>query len=297
LLRDGSRAIAHYQEALDLWRGLAGADKLVGLRLHRKIVQGVNELKWTVGLDFLQQANESRLASRASLEADVDLTSAAPPHAETVRALVVLSTDTWRMKNPPDWEAAHGFAQAAVDMAEKLDSPVDLSQALGALANVLEGRSLLREHLQVAQRRLAICRAPQFNDVRESMEAIRGAGAALMYVGEYEQALSHLQEAESLATRAQAVDQQVTALGLQSQCWLRLDQWDNVLATEERWRDLERRYTRERVGETCFFAALSASVYALRGNLERAEAYRKESYDYMVSVSGPPEQWQRNQFY
>jgi hypothetical protein len=35
----------------------------------------------------------------------------------------------------------------------------------------------------------------------------------------------------------------------------------------------------------------------LRGDLERAEAYRKESYDYMVVVSGLPEQWQRNQFY
>ena len=297
LLRDSGRAIAHYQQALDVWRALAGADRLVGLRLHRKIVQVVNELKWTVGLDFLQQANESRLASRARLEEVVELAGAGVPHPETVRALVVLSTDSWRMKNPPDWEAAHRFAQAAVDMAEKLDSPVDLSQALGALANEWEGRSLLREHLKVAQRRLAICRAPHFNDVRESLEAIRGAGAALMYVGDYEQALPHLQEAEGLATRAQAVDQQVTALGLQSQCWLRLDRWDEVLATEERWRDLERRYPRERVGETCFFAALSASVYALRGDLERANAYRKESYDYMVSMSGPPEQWQRNQFY
>jgi class 3 adenylate cyclase/tetratricopeptide (TPR) repeat protein len=297
LLRDGGHAIAHYQEALDLWRGLAGADRVIGLRLHRKIVQVVNELKWTVGLDFLQQANESRLASRASLEEDLDLMGAGPPHPETVRALVVLSTDAWRMQNPPDWEAAQRFAQAAVDMAEKLDSPVDLSQALGALANVLEGRSLLREHLQVAQRRLSICRGPQCNDVRESMEAIRGIGAALMYVGEYEQALTNLQEAESLATRAQAVDQQVTALGLQSQCWLRLDRWDDVLATEEKWRALEQRYPRERIGETCFFVALSASVYALRGDLDRANAYLKESYDYMVAVSGPPEQWQRNQFY
>ena len=199
--------------------------------------------------------------------------------------------------NHPDWDAAQRFAQAAVDMAEKLNSPVDLSQALGALANVLEGSSRLREHVQVAQRRLAICRTPQFNDVRESMEAVRGAGSALIYVGEYEQALPYLQEAEALATRARAVDQQVTALGLQCQCWLRLDRWDDVLATEERWRELERRYPRERIGETCFFAALSASVYALRGDLERANAYRKESYDYMVSMSGPPEQWQRNQFY
>ena len=109
--------------------------------------------------------------------------------------------------------------------------------------------------------------------------------------------MPYLQEVESLAAQAQIVDQQVNALGLQAQCWFRLDRWDDVLATEVKWRDLERRYPRERVGETCFFVALSASVHALRGALQRADAYRKESYDYMISISGPPDQWQRNQFY
>ncbi len=118
-----------------------------------------------------------------------------------------------------------------------------------------------------------------------------------MYVGEYATALQGLQEAESLAVRAQVIDQQANALGLQAQCWFRLDRWDEVLATETRWRDLERRYPRERVGEMCFFVALSASVHALRGDHQRADDYARESYEYMVSVSGTPEQWQRNQFY
>jgi hypothetical protein len=78
---------------------------------------------------------------------------------------------------------------------------------------------------------------------------------------------------------------------------LRLDRWDDVLATEQKWRDLERRFTRERVGETCFLVALSAVVHALRGDQDRSNAYRGESYDYMVAVSGLPDQWQRNQFY
>jgi tetratricopeptide (TPR) repeat protein len=182
-------------------------------------------------------------------------------------------------------------------MAEQLDNPVVLSQSLGALANVLDGRSLLREHLAVAERQLAICREAQFDDVRERLEALRRVGAALMYIGEYEQALPYLGEAESLSARAQMIDQQTNALGLQSQCWFRLDRWDELLATEERWRALERRYPRERVGETCFFVALCASAYALRGDLERASVYRKEAYDYMISMSGSLEGWQRNQFY
>ena len=59
----------------------------------------------------------------------------------------------------------------------------------------------------------------------------------------------------------------------------------------------ERRYPRERVGETCFFVALSASVHARRGELDRASSYARESFDFMVSVSGELEHWQRNQFY
>jgi hypothetical protein len=183
-----------------------------------------------------------------------------------------------------------------VDLAAQLDSPVDQSQALGALATVLDGRSLLREHRAVAQQRLALCRAPHF-DLYESIEAVRSAAAADMYVGEYVRALEGLQEAERLAERVQVVEQQVNALGLQAQCYFRLDRWDEVLATETKWRELERRYPRERVGEVCFFVALSASVHALRGDRQRAETYAQESLDYMVSVSGTPDQWQRNQFY
>ena len=172
------------------------------------------------------------------------------PNQEIVLVLVVLSTDAWRIQEPPDWEAAQRFAQAAVEMAEQLSNPVDHSQALGAYATVLEGRSQLREHLTVAQQRLALCREPKFRDVRETLDALRGAGAALMYVGESAQAITYLQEAENLAARVQVIDQQANAVGLQVQCLYRLDRWDEVIAMEERWRDLERRYSRERVGET-----------------------------------------------
>jgi hypothetical protein len=35
----------------------------------------------------------------------------------------------------------------------------------------------------------------------------------------------------------------------------------------------------------------------LRGDEEQAEEYSREAYDYMVAVSGLPDEWQRNQFY
>ncbi|HKZ55665.1 MAG TPA: adenylate/guanylate cyclase domain-containing protein, partial [Anaerolineales bacterium] len=297
LLRDGARAIAEYQQALELWRGLQDSDRMAGVRLHRKIVQAVTDLKWSVSLENLQRANTAREDSRASLVQALDQLEREPPYLETVRARIALSADAWRIQEPPDWDAAQRFAQAAVDMAATLDSPVDLSQAHGALANVLDGRSRLREHLQMSEQRLAICRQPEFSDLRETLEALRGLGTALMYVGEYAQALPYLAEAEGLATQVQAIDQIANVLTVQAQCLFRTDRWDEVLALEEKWRDLERRHTRERVGATCFLVALSASVHALRGDTDRANTYAQESYDFMVSISGKPEQWQRNQFY
>jgi tetratricopeptide (TPR) repeat protein len=97
---------------------------------------------------------------------------------------------------------------------------------------------------------LALCQEQSYQDVRENVETLTSTGLALMYVGNYEKAIPYLREAETLAGRAQVVNQQVGALGIQAQCWLRLDRWDEVLATEEKWRELERHYPRERVGPT-----------------------------------------------
>ncbi len=250
LLRNGTRAIEEYQAALEIWSGLDESDKMTAVCLDRKIVQTVTDLKWSVSLEHLQQAEEARQESLRGLEKSLNGMQGDAPHLETVRALVALSTDAWRIQEPANWDDAQSYAQAAVDMAGQLDSAVDLSQAQGALANVLDGRSRLREHLKVAQKRLEITRQVGFDDLRENLDALRGVGAARMYVGEYKDALPYLKEAEEIATRVQAVDQLANALGLQAQCLFRMDRWDEVLALEVKWRDLEDRHTRERVGET-----------------------------------------------
>lgn len=250
LVRDFAQSIQLYRQALDMWRGSKDGDPIAAVRLHRKIIQVATEAKWVVDTEAYQQVSEIRNASRASLADNLRLEGSEPPHPETVQLLVTLSLDAWRNQAPSDWSSAQRFAQRAVDMSDRLDDPVLQSQALGAMANVLDGRSLLREHLQVEQKRLEISRTARFNDLRETIDVLRGAGVAMTYVGEYEQAMTYLAEAESLAARVQATDQQVSALGIRALCLYRLDRWDELLATELKWRDLERRYARERVGET-----------------------------------------------
>ncbi|HET6443138.1 MAG TPA: adenylate/guanylate cyclase domain-containing protein [candidate division Zixibacteria bacterium] len=297
LVRDFTEAIGYYQQALGIWESVEDGDNIIAIRLHRKIVEIATETKWSVDAETYEQVSAISQNSQANLQESLLSMEGEPPHEETVHLLVAMSTDAWRVQEPPDWEAAQKFAESSVAMAKQLNDMVLISQALGVLANVLDGRSKLRDHLAVAQQRLDISQDDEFEDAHEKVDTLRGYGAALMYVGEYEEALPFLDEAAELATNIQAMDQITNALGIRAQCLFRLDRWDDVLANEEKWRDLERRYSRERIGETCFFVALSASIFALRGDASRSDAYAKESFDYMVSMSGLPDDWQRNQFY
>jgi class 3 adenylate cyclase/tetratricopeptide (TPR) repeat protein len=250
LVRNFVEAIAFYQKALGLWSSLPDGDRIASVRLHRKIVQIATEAKWSVDAETFAQVSAVSQESLASLEESLQAMEGEPPHSETVLLLTALSVEAWRNRSPSDWDAAQRFAQSAVDMAEELDDPVLLARSMGALANVLDGRSLLRQHLQVAMNRLEITQDPSFPDAREQIDSLRGAGLALMYVGEYQQAQPYLEEAEEHARHIRATDQIASTLGIQAQAMFRADKWDEVLAIEEKWRDLEQRHTRERVGET-----------------------------------------------
>jgi len=183
-------------------------------------------------------------------------------------------------------------------MAEQLDGLAELSAALGALSSVYGARGLFREREQVALRRLRLSQDSRFDDVRERVNILHQAGAALAYVGEYTAAMPHLLEAERLGGQIQAVDQQIAALRYQSECWYFLDRWDRVLEIEEKWRALQKRYPHffERVGAMCFQVSLSASIHARRGEFERARLLREESFALMVAAE-PPEAWGRDNHY
>jgi len=244
------RAISLYQQALDKLGSLSEFDNILAIRLHRKIVEVATTAKWSVDAETYHKVHEISQESQSSLEESLTKMEGEPPHPEVVHLLVSLSLDAWRNQDPADWEAAQRYAEAAVKMAQELDDPVLTSQALGVLANVLDGQSLLRQHLKIAQQRFDICQAPDFENKREKIDALRGLGLALMYVGEHNQAIPHLDLAETMAVEIQAPDQIANALGIKAQCFFRMDQWDSVLEMEEKWRDLDLRYTRERVGET-----------------------------------------------
>ena len=297
LLQEGAQAIAVYRQALDAWRGQPSVDRMIELRLHRKIVETANNMKWRAGFEQVEAVARLVGESRANLESALRRMEGEPPHAETVRLLTALSEHAWRIEDPANWDAAEHYARAAVAMGEQLDDPLDLSSALNALAGVHLGRGLLREQVDVALRRLELARDLRFGDLRKQVTTLNLVGGALTIVGEYALAMPYLLEAESLGDHIRAVDLQVQSLSFQSQCWFRLDRWDEMFAIEDKRRDLEQRYPRERVGATCFEIALGATVHSLRGELERARAPRQKAYDIMAGFSGPPEKWWRNQHY
>ena len=252
LIGQGAQAISVYLQALRGFDSLMdkGKETIYALRLHRKTVEAITDLRWSVSVEEFDAALETVLAALGTLEAGLGIIDGEPPHTEIVRYLAALSTAAWRILVPPNWEVALRYAQEAVQMAEQLGDHNALSTALGALSVAPFGQGDLRSYTTVALRRVQVNRANPQGELRELVDSLRGAGSALMYVGEYKQALQYLDEAQDLAVRIQAVDEHFNALALKIQCWFRLDRWDDVLAAETEWRDLETRYSRARTGPT-----------------------------------------------
>jgi tetratricopeptide (TPR) repeat protein len=296
LLHQGTQAVACYQQALSIWGRLPGAHRADAIRLHRKVVQTGAEIKWAVDRDAFQDVSRAAQASGDSLDQSLELIHDPSPHPETVRLLSVLSLASWRMRHPPDWQTAAGHAHAAVRMAEQLASPVEHSVALEALGNALFGLGQLRESLEAAEQRLEITRRPGFPDEREGLDSLRGAACAMVYVGEYERAIPLLLEAEQGAQRMQSADQIFNVMALLTQCWFRLDRWDEIRSRRGLWEDLEQRFPQERTGPVCWPLGLQAIVQTLSGDGQTGAELRDRSFAIMLQTFGP-DNWLRNAHY
>ena len=296
LLHQGTQAVACYQQALSVWGRLPGADRADAIRLHRKVVQTGAEIKWALDRDAFQNVSRAAQASGDSLDQSLELIHDPSPHPETVRLLSVLSLASWRMRHPPDWQTAVGHAHAAVRMAERLASPVEHSVALEALGNALFGLGQLRESLEAAEQRLEITRRPGFPDEREGLDSLRGAACAMVYVGEYERAIPLLLEAEQGAQRMQSADQIFNVMALLTQCWFRLDRWEEIRSRRGLWEDLEQRFPQERTGPVCWPLGLQAIVQTLSGDGQTGAVLRDRSFAIMLRTFGP-DNWLRNAHY
>jgi len=296
-IHEGAQAIPLYQEAIQLWRAVAealvGNEKMTVVRLHRKIVDA------SVRMNRWADIQQFEAVTRASAEAGLELTQGEPPHPETVRLLTTLSREAWVNHAPQDWDAAEHYARRAVGMAEQLDAPVELSNALAALTNIYGAHGLFRERVQVQLRRLALSEDPRFADMHERINILSAVGSVLDDVGEYARAMPHLLEAERLAAQIQDLDQQLSALRVQSHCLYQMDQWDQVIQIEQKGRALEKRYPNffRLVWASCFQVSLNASVHARRGDFERAAALREESQAIMLEADGTQERWGRDNYY
>ena len=222
-----------------------------------------------------------------------------PPSAEAVRLLTELSREAWFNRMPQDWDSAEYYARQAVQIAEQLGTPVEITDALDALSNVYGARGLLRERVDIELRRLELSRDPRFMDLRKRVNILAEVGAVLVYVGEYAKAMPHLLEAEKLASQNQDLDRQFTALRVQSHCLYQMDQWDQAINIEEKWRALEKSYPNftKLIYGRCFQIALNASIHARRGELKQAAALRKESLAIMLDEVGSEENFTRAGYY
>ncbi len=291
--RTGTEAIPLYQEAITLWRPLDDGSRKPTIRLHRKIIEA--------SIRMYQWEDVERLApiTRETLEAGLELVEDQPPDEDTVQLLIAISRRAWLNQEPPDWDSAERHARRAVEMAEQLGSPVEITDALSALNSVYGARGLFRERVEIELRKLELSRDPRFTDIRRRINILYQAGEALVYVGEYTKAMPHLLEAEKLASQIEDLDRQFTVLRVQSHCLYQMDQWDQVIKIDEKWRALDKRYPNffKLVYSRCFQVALNATVHARRGELKQAEALQEESRAIMLAEDGSVERFGRAGYY
>ena len=289
------QALSYYQTALKLWSSLASADKMIAVRLHRKILETAFQLHWNVEEEALVAWSQTLAASRAYLEARLPLAQSEHPKLEWVRVLTTLAKITdMGFPSPEDLETAEGYARAAVDLAKQLDAPEELSDALEALGRIYFVLGRLPDQLEVSRRRLALSRDPRFGDPRKRIGILLSFTDALMVVGEYAQAMQQLLESERLAIQIRDVAGRVWALGLQALCMFRLDRWDELFKLEEKRRELEQRYSRDQLGGgNCVVLSLCAAAHALQGDLDQARFLREQAFAIMARDSN----WGRTQYY
>jgi DNA-binding SARP family transcriptional activator len=297
LLRQGDQAISAYQSALEIWQNLGSSEKMAGVRLYRKILQTTAGIWETTDFQEIESASRISRILRAKVDALLQTLEGELPNKEVVHLLRQLAVDSLIYRFPVEWDKALEYAQSAVKMAEQLNEPVELASALTTLAHVYGANGFLRERAQAALRALSVSREHHFGDLRERVLVLIGVGKALIDVGEYEQSIPYLEEAEKLADRIHAVHEQTQALSLIEQSWFRLDRWDEMLEVEEKRRILQQTYPLRQVGTPCFAIGLCAAVHALRGEHEVAQILHQESFEIMSAVSGSPENWKRSHRY
>ncbi len=291
LLGAGTQAIPLYQEAHKWLQRAEGANKMVGARLHCKIIQTVQSLHWRIDSAQFEKLVEVASTSSVYLEAILKKSESELPNLELVRVLTTLSTFAGYIRVPVDWDLAEKYARTAVEMAEKLDSPVQLSTALSTLSDVYYFHGFWREVLRINQRRLTLSRDPGFNDVKGRVLALLDVGSGLMDLGEYTQAIPYILEAESLASQIRSVYLEKAALDFRTRSLFWLDRWEEVLSLQEKSRDMQLRYPAEQIGPSCNVISVFASIHALRGESYLALTQREEALAIMTTTSGPSEHW------
>jgi class 3 adenylate cyclase/tetratricopeptide (TPR) repeat protein len=293
LIHKGGEAVPLYHEFISLLGAMDDPTNEIKIRLHRKIINAIARMN--------RREDDQRFQSvLKETEAEgLKLIENQPPQIEIIRFLTELSNEAWVHRVSRDWDSAETYARRAVELAEQLGEPMEISEALNALSNAYGGRGLFRERVELELRRLALIRDPRFTDVNKRVNVLYQAGAALVYVGEYAKAMPHLLEAEKLASQTRDMDQLLNVLRVQSHCLYLSDQWDEVMKIEGKWRALEKQYPQffKLVFASCFQIALNASVYARRGEIEQAEMLRQESRSLMLSLDGTEDRFGRDSYY
>ncbi|HET7010706.1 MAG TPA: AAA family ATPase, partial [Anaerolineales bacterium] len=295
---DWAAALESYRAALELCSSSTEEDESVRVRLNRKMLEMAAD--WSAASIRARKGDAAGVArpARAALMSWHGRESAAAALlAEKIRVLIALARDALFTRLPPDWQAGADYAWTAVELAESSGATDVLPVALHTLAQAQAANSEFRAAVETATHQLALARMEGDRNPRALLNGLLDAGVAHLNVGEFEEALVHLDSAVGLSTRIHDIAAYRYGLTRKAFCLLLLDRWEPLLELEAPLEDLRRRFPAARTGAVCFGLAFCGSARAWRGEKQHAADLRQDAYDIMVELHGPPELWDQGHHY
>ncbi len=206
---------AAYERAVKIWEGLPDPDKETGIRLYTKIGEMA---RWAARHPQMVQYVEKGLQLLGSEE----------PTLARARLLNALAhAKYWGLPiSEADFVGAQRAAEEALQIAEQLDNPEELSAALDALTGIHVMQGSHPHAWEIIERRLKL-----FNRLNtfEQADVLSMAARTQAFLGEYARAIEYSKQALELARRGRRRGLEVQETGFLVWFYLEWDRWGDAL--------------------------------------------------------------------
>lgn len=272
------QTVRAYEDAVQLWKSLAGTSVSDGARLYRKL--GELGTRWAV----------YNPRTREHINAGLKLLENSPTHPERVKLIIAKAFDHYwlRPEAECDYQTAEASAREGYRLGEEIGSLQDMSAALDALSGMYQQLADFRAMAEATERRVPI--VERLDDAPERFDLHTMLGRSEEFLGRFAEALQHYLVGYDLASRGGAIARQRYALSDAVRVCMKRNQPDEADRWSDRYEELERRTGT--TSPTKWWIVLARGLTAgMRGDRELTRAYLAEALQ--LTIGHPSLAWYR----